>query len=75
MTLEDFTTLLTAMEQNAYELVDVDKRLFGDNSIQATRSIARWLALNEVLMVLTNKSYADSIWKIFIEDNKIEEDD
>lgn len=68
MSLERITALITAMEDNAWNLLQIDMERIPEDNLYIERSAERWMTLREVANILTMPKYAEALAKIFIPD-------
>lgn len=68
MSIERITDLITAMEDNAWELFQIDMERIGADNLFVERRAERWMTLREIKNILTIPKYADDLAKIFLPD-------
>jgi hypothetical protein len=68
MSLERITDLITAMEDNAWNLLQIDIERIPEDNLYIERRAERWMTLHDILNILTRPEYADALAKIFLKD-------
>lgn len=75
MSLERITALITAMEDNAWNLLRIDMERIPEDNLYIERRAERWMTLREVVNILTTPKYAEDLAKIFLTDEADTEED
>lgn len=68
MSLERITALITAMEDNAWNLLQIDMERIPEDNLYIERRAERWMTLREIKNILTIPGYAENLAKIFLTD-------
>jgi hypothetical protein len=68
MSIERIIALISAMEDNAWELLQIDTEKIGSDDLSIERRTERWITLRSVKRILTDSDFAEDFAKIFLSD-------